>query len=157
MVNGKQKVTSSWQLVSSMNSTVLGAVLLFSAVQHIRNPYFFLGSVYRYELLDLHVAFIVALILPFIQLFVGVAMIANLFHPTSKMVGGLLFVIFTIVQATALFRGLSISCGCFGPSSSAPISYSSLSLVAVCCLFSWCDIVLLTSLTADKAVSAPGR
>jgi hypothetical protein len=110
---------------------MLGFVLVRSALAHLANPYFFLSSVYDYQLAGLHVGEAVALFLPHLEIVVGVCLIIGVWRHASMSLAAAMFCLFLIVQATAWLRGLSISCGCFGASGSEQISAGTLAYVGI--------------------------
>ena len=52
--------------------------------------------------------------LPFLEVSLGLLLVAGLFTRTAAAVSGLLFLAFLIAVVSAAARGLSIDCGCFG-------------------------------------------
>lgn len=105
---------------------VLGGFLILSGLPHLSNPYYFLGSVYRYELTSPGIAQFVAMTLPFLQLILAVCLIFRLFYLAAHTLTLLMLFMFTIIQLSVIFRGLDISCGCFGPRYSSNISISTI-------------------------------
>lgn len=126
-------------------SWALGLVLVFSAVPHIHNPYFFLASVYSYDLASVAVGQLVAMTLPFLQIILAICLVTRLFHTAAHVTTFGMFVGFAGVQISAKLRGLDISCGCFGPRFESDIS--AVTLWALCGLIllsvSWCVLHLL--------------
>jgi hypothetical protein len=55
----------------------LALLLLRSAFAHLGNPYYFLSSVYSYELTGIATGLWIALILPFQQMVAAVCLLAN--------------------------------------------------------------------------------
>lgn len=128
----RERVSSGSRIRSLYVSVVrcsLGPILMWSAVQHMKNPYYFLASVLKYQIVADEAARIVVTILPTIEVIVGIFLLANLAPRLSLGVCSVLFLIFTIVQASALARGLQISCGCFGPVYSQEITLLSLGMI----------------------------
>jgi hypothetical protein len=80
-----------------------------------------------------------AMALPWLELFVGVCLIGGIFVSGALLASIGMGVIFTFVLASALYRGLEISCGCFNTSDAGSISY--FTLIRSC-------VILLLSLTA---------
>ncbi len=96
--------------------TALGLALLFlrSAFAHLGNPYYFLSSVYSYQLTSAEVGKWLVLILPFAQMVVAVCLLTRTWTGAAYGLAFLLLVVFAGAQFLALRRGLAISCGCFG-------------------------------------------
>jgi uncharacterized membrane protein YphA (DoxX/SURF4 family) len=55
-----------------------------------------------------------AYILPFFELALGLYLAAGLFVRGAALVGSILLGVFLTAQASALLRGISLDCGCFG-------------------------------------------
>ena len=103
-------------------------MLLISAHAHLFNGYQLLHSILEYRLIPTSLAVIVAALLPYLQLTLGVAL---LFLPSFRLYALALcvpvFAIFVFVQLSAHYRGLDISCGCFG-SDSTKIGWKSVGI-----------------------------
>lgn len=110
--------------------TALGvSFLLFkSAIAQLGNPYFFLSSVYAYELVGPDVGVWVAVVLPFLQIVLSSCLLLRFFAREAYLVSGLLFLGLVAAQAAALRAGLTISCGCFGSLGSGEIGAQTLAL-----------------------------
>ncbi len=103
-------------------------LLLKSALAHVGNSYFFLSSVYSYQLTGPEVGKWVAVVLPFLQLVVAGCVLLRWQAREAYFLAGLMFVAFVAVQVAALGAGLEISCGCFGTLGSGEIGTRTLSL-----------------------------
>ena len=121
--------TSRFEIFDGIVSWVLGISLIVSAIPHLGNPYFFLGSVYAYQMVCPNIGQLVVMVLPVLQLFLAVCLIGRFFVDVANFLTLGCFLAFATVQTTAYFRGLDISCGCFGPGYDDPIGWFSLSLV----------------------------
>ncbi|HMP80077.1 MAG TPA: MauE/DoxX family redox-associated membrane protein [Pirellulaceae bacterium] len=102
-------------------SLCCGAVLIVSGLAHWKNPYAFLQTILRYELVAGVWATAVAVSLPAVNLVVGCCIVLNLARQWFLMIAGGLFAFFAFVQASAWWRGLEISCGCFSIDSGGPV------------------------------------
>ncbi|MDR2651113.1 MAG: hypothetical protein LBC68_02185 [Prevotellaceae bacterium] len=103
--------------------------MLVAAIPHLENPYYFLGSVYSYNLTESGVGQLVAILLPFIQLVIAVCFVLRVHVDSANIITMILFGVFFCVQLFAFLSGLDISCGCFGPQYSSSIGIGSLSFV----------------------------
>ncbi|MGL6193802.1 MAG: MauE/DoxX family redox-associated membrane protein [Thermoguttaceae bacterium] len=110
-------------------SWLIAVSFLLAGVPHWGNPYFFLGSVYAYQLTDSGTGQIIAMSLPLMQLGIAACLLTRLFVDASNLGTLFLLLIFATVQTTAYIRGLGISCGCFGPGYDEPIGWLSLTIV----------------------------
>ena len=68
----------------------------------------------RYGILPHVLAAPFALVLPFLEIGLGLYLAAGLFVRGTAVVGTILFAVFLAAQAQAWARGLSLDCGCFG-------------------------------------------
>lgn len=92
---------------------VLSVIFIGASFYKIKSPVEFAHQIYNYHLSPPWLINPVANILPWFQLFCGLGL---LWKPLAKgascgIVGMML--IFQLALASALFRGLNISCGCF--------------------------------------------
>jgi uncharacterized membrane protein YphA (DoxX/SURF4 family) len=98
---------------------ILGCVFVYASFDKIAHPADFARIVYNYHFLPGSVINLFAIILPWVELLTGMALILGLFvEAASAIIGGLL-IIFIVGLGNAVIRGLDISCGCF---STAPSS-----------------------------------
>jgi uncharacterized membrane protein YphA (DoxX/SURF4 family) len=104
----------------------LGFLFIASSLPKIRQPYMFLGSVYGYELVGAKMGVLVAMVLPWAELFAGVCLVGGVFVGGALLASLGMGVLFTFVLASALWRQLDISCGCFSSSAAGKISYMTL-------------------------------
>jgi len=103
----------------------LGVLFLYSSLPKIRQPYDFLSAVYDYELVGPKLGLLVAMTLPWAELFVGIALVGGVFVGGALLASAAMGAMFSFVLASALYRSLDISCGCFS-SSTDKISYATL-------------------------------
>lgn len=104
----------------------VGGIFLWSAAAHLANPYYFLSTVYQYELTSAAVGAVLASVLPFLELLLAACLLSGTCPQPAWMLSSLLLLSFIAAQVSALARGLSISCGCFGPELSQPVSQMSI-------------------------------
>jgi len=108
----------------------VGGIFLWSAAAHLANPYYFLSTVYQYELTSAPVGAVVASVLPFLQLLLAACLLSGACPQPTWLLSSLLLLFFVGVQTSALVRGLWISCGCFGPEISQPVSMMSVAFTS---------------------------
>jgi uncharacterized membrane protein YphA (DoxX/SURF4 family) len=101
----------------------LGFMFVMSSVPKIQRPYDFLSSVYGYELVGPKLGVLVAIVLPWLELFVGVCLLDGVFVGGALLASIGMGVLFAFVLGSALWRHLDISCGCFSTAASGKISY----------------------------------
>ncbi len=123
LVPSKEWLLSAFVLAVRLG---LGFMFIVSSVPKIRQPYGFLGSVYGYELVGPKLGVLVAMVLPWVELFTGICLVGGLFVGGALLASLGMGVLFTFVLGSALWRQLDISCGCFSSSAAGKISYLTL-------------------------------
>ncbi len=107
---------------------IVGIVFVFAAVGKIVEPELFARSILRYQLIPVSAVNLVAILLPWIELFVGMALLLGIRTKAAALIAGGLLVVFTVAIASAWARGLNIECGCF--TQAAAVSTVSLQKIA---------------------------
>ena len=91
----------------------VGAIFIYASYYKIVSPGAFAHQIYNYKLIPLSLINPIALILPWFQFFCGVALILNQLTLGASLGIVLMLATFQFAMASALVRGLNISCGCF--------------------------------------------
>ena len=128
----------SYQWLAGLARIVLGGVFVWGAIHKIKWPYMFLGNVYDYEIVGPQAGILIATVLPWLELFVGVCLLGNILFKGAILLATGMMGLFVFLHASVLYRGLGISCGCFSISESHPVSYAS--LIINCFLLMVCVI-----------------
>jgi len=100
--------------IGLVSRLILGGVLLAAGLlkyQHLDKSQM---AVRAYEMLPIALANLLGIILPFLEIAVGVLLVIGAAVRISAIVGGVLMGAFMIGIAQAWARALSIDCGCFG-------------------------------------------
>jgi hypothetical protein len=100
----------------------LGVAFLYAGMVKARRPYRFLADIYEYRMVSPEVAKWVAIVLPGVELAAAAGMC---FAGTRR--GALLLMCwmlcgFLLIQASVMWRGLSIHCSCFGSESTVGLA-----------------------------------
>ena len=93
---------------------VTGGVWLVAGGLKITEPDASIDAVRAYELLPSSLAEILGLVLPSIEVVVGLALVLGVLTRSAAVISALLFVAFIIGIASVWARGIEIDCGCFG-------------------------------------------
>ncbi|SIO10123.1 Methylamine utilisation protein MauE [Singulisphaera sp. GP187] len=117
--------TDGISALASILRVALGGVLLVSSFWKLYQPYEFLTVIYDYDLVGAYLGLFMAILLPWFELALGLALMMNIMERGALLLGSMLLGVFTTVQAISLWRGLNITCGCFG-SQGEPIGYRGL-------------------------------
>lgn len=125
--------TAGWATL--LARLLLGAVFLYASFDKIANPEAFAKAVYNYQILPDSTVNLVAVTLPWIELLLGVCLIAGFWLPGATMVSTGLLIVFVSAMAYNEVRGLDVHCGCFstepggGPEGFSPLIRDSLFIV----------------------------
>ena len=92
---------------------ILGAIFIYASLEKIADPISFSSTIDNYHISPIQVNNIAALIIPWIELIIGLCLITGVFLDGASLIsiGLMAFFIFIISQAYA--RGISLNCGCF--------------------------------------------
>jgi hypothetical protein len=91
----------------------LGAVFVASAIPKLLDPPAFAHMIYNYRLLPGTLVNALALVMPWIELLVGVLLVLGAWRREAALVAALLLVVFLGAIGWNLLRGHAIDCGCF--------------------------------------------
>ena len=128
-----KKETAEWATV--LSRLLLGAVFLYASFDKIADPGAFAKAVYNYQMLPDSTVNLVAVTLPWIELLLGVCLIAGFWLPGTTILCTGLLILFVSVMAYNEIRGLDVHCGCFstepaeGPDGFPPLIRDSLFIV----------------------------
>lgn len=91
----------------------LGLVFIYAAWGKIADPRQFALSVATYDILPLVLINLMAVVLPWIELLVGVSLILGWWTRASALCIAGMMIMFIVALSMALAKGLEMSCGCF--------------------------------------------
>jgi putative oxidoreductase len=93
---------------------VLGLLFLLAGATKIYDPGMFAIELERYQILPWEICVVSANYLPWIEVLAGLGLFIKSFDRGALLLITLLLCLFTLALVSALIRGLSIDCGCFG-------------------------------------------
>lgn len=99
---------------------ILGAIFVYASLDKIARPAAFARDVYNYQLLPDALVHPVALVLPWLELFLGLCLIAAFWLPGAVLTANGLLLVFFGALAYNAARGLDVHCGCFSTGSEGP-------------------------------------
>ena len=99
---------------------VFGGVFLHSGFLKLQDPLLFLEDIRGFDMLPDPFAAWLALVLPWIEIIAGGAVITGLLRSAGLLLLNASLLVFLVAIGYAQYRGLDIRCGCFG--SSAQVS-----------------------------------
>ena len=91
----------------------LGAIFVIAALPKIADPPSFAHMIYNYRLVPGSLINISALVMPWIELLAGLALILGVWKAAARTIVGILLAIFIIAISINLARNNAIDCGCF--------------------------------------------
>lgn len=92
---------------------ILGGIFIYASVDKIIVPAHFAKIIYGYYLFPEYSINLIAIFLPYLELFSGIAIIMGIYPRSAAIIlGGLLF-FFSIAITINLIRGIEFDCGCF--------------------------------------------
>ncbi len=92
---------------------LVGGTFVYASFDKILHPEAFAQNIYHYRLLTEGLLHPFALVVPWLELVVGLAMILGFYRRGAAMLTSLMLVMFMVAITAALMRDLDISCGCF--------------------------------------------
>ncbi len=92
----------------------VGGLFVWAGVLKIIDPLGFGQSIENYRLFPRGLAFLIAIILPWIEVLSGVFLIIGVFRRSSGLIISVLLVGFIGLVVIAMLRGIDTTCGCFG-------------------------------------------
>lgn len=91
----------------------LGIVFAAAAIPKIADPPAFAHMVYNYRMVPGGAVNGIALVLPWVELLAGIALVLGVWKREAAILAGLLLVFFIAAIGFNLARGHAIDCGCF--------------------------------------------
>ena len=133
---------------------LISSVLFYSSLEHMLNPFAFLQDITLYRISGMNVSFLVAYFLPFLQFSTACFLLLNWKSHAARICCSVMFFCFLVVQSSAYFRGLDISCGCFGDYSST-ISMPTILMVFTLFALSTISYLLLRKVLTRRFLELP--
>ena len=107
----KEALASPWLTVRVQ--IALGLFFVVAALPKLVDPPSFAHMIYNYRLVPGALVNLMALVMPWLELLAGLALILGLWTRTSAGLVGALLLVFLVAISLNLARGNAIDCGCF--------------------------------------------
>jgi uncharacterized membrane protein YphA (DoxX/SURF4 family) len=91
---------------------LLGGIFVYASIDKISHPAEFAKVVYNYQILPAMASNLTAMVLPWLELFAGLALLVGIWRAESSLTISLLLVVFIVALSVNLVRGVDIDCGC---------------------------------------------
>ena len=92
---------------------ILGIIFIYASYDKILDPAGFSKNIHNFHVTPIAVENLAALIIPWMELIIGVFLIFGVFLEGSTSITIALYIFFIIILSQAVFRGIDIHCGCF--------------------------------------------
>ncbi len=130
----------------------LGAVFLAAGLLKVSHPEFLAATIAAFRILPEAVIAPLAVALPYFEMILGGYLIVGLFTRVAALVAAAQLAAFAAAIASVVVRGIPTSCGCFGPSDTAPASW-----VDVARDLALAAVAILIALRAPGILALDGR
>ena len=107
------------QVAVAVARLVLGAVLIVAGALKLGHATDLAAALAGFRLLPPGAVSLLALVLPPLEIFLGLYLVAGLFTRIAGVAAAAMFAIYAGAIASAIIRGIPANCGCFGPHDSA--------------------------------------
>jgi len=91
----------------------IGFLFIYASMDKIVHPDKFAVVIYHYRVLPFELVNIVAILIPWLEIAIGVTLILGIWLETAAFLLCVLTIGFTVLIISAIARGLNIECGCF--------------------------------------------
>lgn len=92
---------------------LIGGMMIAASYYKIVEPESFARSIYFYHIVPGYLINLVAITLPWLELILGVAVIAGFWYRGAVLWANVLLIVFIAALTSTIVRGLDIDCGCF--------------------------------------------
>jgi uncharacterized membrane protein YphA (DoxX/SURF4 family) len=126
-MTGKHMLKSKKRYDLLVSRLVLGGIFAYASFDKILHPSEFAEVVYNYQILPNALVNLTSILLPWVELGIGLLLILGLFLPGAVFTCNFLLAVFFAALVFNMARGLDIDCGCFtssvGPSSGSVMAW----------------------------------
>ena len=91
---------------------LLGLIFIIASIDKIIDPAGFARDISNYHFVPFGFENIIAIILPWLELFIGLGLILGVMVDGASVISGILLILFIILIFQATIRGFNIDCGC---------------------------------------------
>lgn len=110
---------------------VLGGIFIVAGASKIGHADIFAAQIAGFRILPEAIIAPLATVLPFLEILLGGYLILGLFTRTAAWVAVAFLAAFDLAIASAVVRGMSVSCGCFGPNDTTVTTWGEVARDAV--------------------------
>ena len=92
---------------------LLGLMFIYASLDKIAHPEEFAKQIGYYKALPFGLENVLAIVLPWTELIVGICLIAGLLVDGATLLSIIMMLVFILAISQAMLRGIDITCGCF--------------------------------------------
>jgi uncharacterized membrane protein YphA (DoxX/SURF4 family) len=93
---------------------LVGGVFIWAGLLKVLDPLEFAQNIANYRVFPRDLSFLIALVLPWVEVLCGALVILGLFRSGSSLLLSGLLGVFLVLITVTIIRGLDVNCGCFG-------------------------------------------
>lgn len=105
--------------LTMLSRLIVGGIFIYASFYKIVEPSMFAKSILYYHLVPGPLVNLMAIILPWLEILVGLALVFGVVYRGAVWWANLMLVIFIVALASTIARNLDIECGCFKAGQSA--------------------------------------
>jgi uncharacterized membrane protein YphA (DoxX/SURF4 family) len=98
----------------------MAGIFIYASIDKIAHPAAFAKDVFNYQILPDALINLTALVLPWLELFLGLCLMGGLWLPGAVFAANGLLAVFLAAFVFNLARGLDVNCGCFSTGAAGP-------------------------------------
>lgn len=98
----------------ALAEVALGLVFVVAGLQKLLHQDQFVTSIFRFDLVGPGAALLIGAVMPWLEIIVAFMLLTGTAPRAGAVLATVMLGVFTFAIASALARGLEISCGCFG-------------------------------------------
>ena len=110
-MTAREALTHPWLTIRVQ--IALGVIFIVAALPKLADPPSFAHMIYNYRILPGGLVNLSALIMPWVEILCGLALVLGIWTRPARDLIALLLIVFIVAIGINLFRGNAIDCGCF--------------------------------------------
>ena len=123
LINSFNKILNySW--IELAARWILGATFIYASYSKILAPAVFAKIIFGYDLFPASLINLAAIILPFVELIAGLALIIGFYPRSAALVINVMLMAFIVSLSINILRGHEFDCGCFAINAANPSTFS---------------------------------
>lgn len=107
-----RKMKNGFSIIVLIARILIGGILIYASINKIVDPGGFARAIDNYHLIPFGLENSMAIVLPWVELIVGICLIFGIFIDGAAFLVIVMMVIFIVAITLAIFSGYNIECGC---------------------------------------------